>query len=106
MFVEPVESIGQYGGTWRAGFTGPADFIDNYVELCALLRTPDDFRRLGQEVDRRSLQTLPTSSPTSTSWSSRKPSSRRRAWLLPPEEVRHAARDLWLTVTAAPSSAR
>ncbi len=31
-------------------FTGPADFIDNYVELCSLLRTPDDFRRLGQEV--------------------------------------------------------
>jgi adenosine deaminase len=31
-------------------FTGPADFIDNYVELCTLLRTPDDFRRLAQEV--------------------------------------------------------
>lgn len=31
-------------------FTGPPDFIDNYVELCALLRTPEDFRRLGREV--------------------------------------------------------
>lgn len=31
-------------------FTGPLDFIDNYVGACALLRSPDDFRRLGEEV--------------------------------------------------------
>jgi adenosine deaminase len=39
-------------GLGEAGwsFTGPSDFIDNYVELCALLRTSEDFRRLGREV--------------------------------------------------------
>jgi adenosine deaminase len=31
-------------------FTGPLDFIDNYVEVCDLLRSPEDFRRLGEEV--------------------------------------------------------
>ena len=25
MVVKPVHSIGKYGGTWRRGFTGPAD---------------------------------------------------------------------------------
>lgn len=35
-------------GAWS--FAGPADFIDNYVELCGLLRSLDDFQRLGREV--------------------------------------------------------
>ncbi|MGH2558764.1 MAG: ABC transporter substrate-binding protein, partial [Thermomicrobiales bacterium] len=26
MVVEPIEEIGQYGGTWRRAFTGTADF--------------------------------------------------------------------------------
>ena len=26
MVVEPIEEIGQYGGTWRGSFTGTADF--------------------------------------------------------------------------------
>jgi adenosine deaminase len=38
--------LGQTG--WR--FDGPLDFIDNYFELCRVLATPDDFRRLGEEV--------------------------------------------------------
>ena len=25
MVIKPLESIGKYGGTWRRGFTGPAD---------------------------------------------------------------------------------
>lgn len=35
-------------GRWT--FDGPLDFIDNYVELCDLLRSLEDFRRLGEEV--------------------------------------------------------
>jgi adenosine deaminase len=31
-------------------FGGPMDFIDNYLELCQLFATPDDFRRLAVEV--------------------------------------------------------
>jgi adenosine deaminase len=30
-------------------FTGPLDFIDNYIELCQLLATLDDFRRVAIE---------------------------------------------------------
>ena len=26
MVVQPIEEIGQYGGTWRRAFTGVADF--------------------------------------------------------------------------------
>jgi adenosine deaminase len=33
---------------WR--FDGSLDFIDNYVEACDLLRSLEDFRRLGEEV--------------------------------------------------------
>lgn len=39
---------GLLDGGWS--FTGPLDFIDNYVELCGLLRSLDDFHRLGREV--------------------------------------------------------
>lgn len=32
LVVETVEGIGQYGGVWRRGFTGPADY-NNYVRV-------------------------------------------------------------------------
>jgi peptide/nickel transport system substrate-binding protein len=28
--LKPVHSVGKYGGTWRRGFTGPADFWNGY----------------------------------------------------------------------------
>jgi peptide/nickel transport system substrate-binding protein len=28
--LKPVHNIGKYGGTWRRGFTGPADFWNGY----------------------------------------------------------------------------
>lgn len=30
LVVKPVHEIGKYGGTWRRGFTGPADFWNGY----------------------------------------------------------------------------
>jgi peptide/nickel transport system substrate-binding protein len=30
LVIKPVREIGKYGGTWRAGFTGPADFWNGY----------------------------------------------------------------------------
>ena len=30
LVLKPVHSIGKYGGTWRRGFTGPADFWNGY----------------------------------------------------------------------------
>jgi peptide/nickel transport system substrate-binding protein len=30
LVLTPVHSIGKYGGTWRRGFTGPADFWNGY----------------------------------------------------------------------------
>src|ERR1044072_10050470 len=31
-------------------FGGPMDFIDNYLELCQLFATVDDFRRLARQL--------------------------------------------------------
>src|SRR5256885_14117385 len=28
LVIKPLHDIGKYGGTWRGGFTGPADFWD------------------------------------------------------------------------------
>ena len=28
--IQPVHAIGKYGGIWRRGFTGPADFANGY----------------------------------------------------------------------------
>jgi adenosine deaminase len=39
---------GMAGDRWT--FSGPADFIDNYTELCQLLGSMDDFRRIGLEL--------------------------------------------------------
>jgi peptide/nickel transport system substrate-binding protein len=30
LVIKPVHEIGRYGGTWRRGFTGPADFWNGY----------------------------------------------------------------------------
>jgi peptide/nickel transport system substrate-binding protein len=30
LVIKPVHEIGKYGGTWRRGFTGPADFANGY----------------------------------------------------------------------------
>jgi peptide/nickel transport system substrate-binding protein len=30
LVLRPVHGIGKYGGTWRRGFTGPADFWNGY----------------------------------------------------------------------------
>jgi peptide/nickel transport system substrate-binding protein len=30
LVLKPVHSVGKYGGTWRRGFTGPADFWNGY----------------------------------------------------------------------------
>src|SRR3989442_12607675 len=30
LVIRPLREIGQYGGTWRGGFTGPADFWNGY----------------------------------------------------------------------------
>ena len=30
LVIKPLQSIGKYGGTWRAGFTGPADFWNGF----------------------------------------------------------------------------
>jgi len=30
LVIKPVHEIGKYGGTWRRGFTGPADFWNGY----------------------------------------------------------------------------
>jgi peptide/nickel transport system substrate-binding protein len=30
LVIKPVHQIGKYGGTWRRGFTGPADFWNGY----------------------------------------------------------------------------
>src|SRR2546430_14010191 len=30
LVIKPLKEIGKYGGTWRAGFTGPADFWNGY----------------------------------------------------------------------------
>jgi peptide/nickel transport system substrate-binding protein len=30
LVIKPLHAIGKYGGTWRAGFTGPADFWNGY----------------------------------------------------------------------------
>jgi peptide/nickel transport system substrate-binding protein len=30
LVIKPLQEIGKYGGTWRAGFTGPADFWNGY----------------------------------------------------------------------------
>lgn len=38
---------GLHGQGWTFG--GPLDFIDNYLELCRLLATPEDFRRVAEE---------------------------------------------------------
>ena len=43
LVVQPAEEVGQYGGTWRAAFTGVADFHAygrNVYE--AMLRWPRD----------------------------------------------------------------
>ena len=30
LVIKPVHEIGKYGGTWRRGFSGPADFWNGY----------------------------------------------------------------------------
>jgi len=30
LVIKPLQSIGKYGGTWRSGFTGPADFWNGF----------------------------------------------------------------------------
>src|SRR5216684_3313836 len=30
LVIKPLHEIGKYGGTWRGGFTGPADFWNGY----------------------------------------------------------------------------
>src|SRR5919198_5671548 len=30
LVIKPLREIGKYGGTWRRGFTGPADFANGY----------------------------------------------------------------------------
>src|SRR5262245_53171801 len=30
LVIKPVHEIGKYGGVWRRGFTGPADFWNGY----------------------------------------------------------------------------
>src|ERR1041384_3007479 len=30
LVIKPLQSVGKYGGTWRAGFTGPADFWNGF----------------------------------------------------------------------------
>jgi peptide/nickel transport system substrate-binding protein len=30
LVIKPLKEIGKYGGIWRAGFTGPADFWNGY----------------------------------------------------------------------------
>ena len=30
LVIKPLREIGRYGGTWRAGFTGPADFWNGF----------------------------------------------------------------------------
>src|SRR3989442_293276 len=30
LVIKPLQSIGKYGGTWRGGFTGPADFWNGF----------------------------------------------------------------------------
>jgi peptide/nickel transport system substrate-binding protein len=30
LVIKPLQAIGKYGGTWRGGFTGPADFWNGY----------------------------------------------------------------------------
>src|SRR5258708_22818207 len=30
LVIKPLHEIGKYGGTWRRGFTGPADFWNGY----------------------------------------------------------------------------
>src|SRR5215470_19593603 len=30
LVIKPLQSIGKYGGVWRGGFTGPADFWNGY----------------------------------------------------------------------------
>ena len=30
LVIKPLKEIGKYGGTWRAGFTGPADFWNGF----------------------------------------------------------------------------
>ena len=38
LVIKPLHEIGKYGGTWRRGFTGPADFWNGY----RLLLGPDN----------------------------------------------------------------
>ncbi len=43
LVIEPFEEVGQYGGVWRRGFTGPSDY-NNYVRVMydALVRFSPD----------------------------------------------------------------
>jgi adenosine deaminase len=45
--VGPPAALGD-DDRWR--FDGPSDFIENYMALCSLASSLDDFRRLGREV--------------------------------------------------------
>mgnify|MGYP000737031112 CR=1 FL=1 len=46
MVVEPIEEIGQYGGTWRSAFTGTSDFHaygrNVYEQILRWPRNPQD----------------------------------------------------------------
>src|SRR2546428_11966328 len=35
LVIKPLKEVGKYGGTWRAGFTGPADFLDGFRRCSA-----------------------------------------------------------------------
>src|SRR4030095_10389674 len=40
LVIKPLHEIGKYGGTWRAGFTGPADFWNGFQIGRAHVLTP------------------------------------------------------------------
>ena len=39
LVIKPLQSIGKYGGTWRGGFTGPADFWNRSEEHTSELQS-------------------------------------------------------------------
>lgn len=51
LVVETIDSIGQYGGTWRRGFTGPSDY-NNYVRVVydALVRFSPDGSKIEPKI--------------------------------------------------------
>ncbi len=67
LVVDTVESIGQYGGVWRRGFTGPADSNNyNRVVYDALVRWAPD----GTKVEPKVASSV-RASPNFTTWTVR-----------------------------------